>query len=128
MRTVIVKYPFTICLLIAIWVLCFINIPETPLSHISLIDKWTHMAMYLVLSLAISFERIRSGTKEASSKRLLLWGWLLPTLMGGLIEVLQAYCTDGRRSGEWLDFAADAIGTTIALAIGTLLVKWRTKV
>lgn len=47
--------------------------------------------------------------------------------MGGVIEILQAYCTGGRRSGEWLDFAADALGSTIALLIGILLVRCRAK-
>ncbi len=41
------KYPFTTLLLVVIWVLCFIPIPESPLSHVSFIDKWTHVAMYL---------------------------------------------------------------------------------
>ena len=52
-----------------------------------------------------------------------------PTLNGskGGIELLQAYCTNGNRSGEWLDFIADIIGCTIALAIGTLLVRFLSK-
>ncbi len=45
--------------------------------------------------------------------------------MGGLIEVLQATCTGGMRSGDWLDFAADAVGATAGSAIGILLVWWR---
>ena len=48
--------------------------------------------------------------------------------MGGLIEILQSQCTNGNRSGEWLDFFADAMGSTIALLIGILLVRYRTKV
>ena len=47
--------------------------------------------------------------------------------MGGLIEILQANCTGGMRSGEWMDFIADAVGATIALVIGILLVKYRAK-
>ena len=48
--------------------------------------------------------------------------------MGGLIEILQSKCTNGNRSGEWLDFFADAMGSTIALLIGILLVRYRAKV
>lgn len=43
--------------------------------------------------------------------------------MGGLVEIAQAYCTGGRRTGDWLDFAADAIGATLGGLIGILLVK-----
>ena len=48
---------------------------------------------------------------------------LAPILMSGVIELLQAYCTGGRRSGEWADFAANATGATLALLIGILLAK-----
>ena len=46
---------------------------------------------------------------------------MVPALMGGLIELVQAYCTGGRRSGEWMDWAADSIGVAIGAVIGILL-------
>lgn len=45
--------------------------------------------------------------------------------MGGLIELLQAYCTGGRRSGEWLDLLADVVGAVLAMIIGMLWARWR---
>ena len=56
MLQLIKTYKLTTVLLIVIWVLCFMPIPETPLSHVQLIDKWTHTAMYLGLGLVIAFE------------------------------------------------------------------------
>ena len=54
---------------------------------------------------------------------------LLPIVMGGVIELVQAYCTGGTRSGEWLDLAADSLGVLIGQPIGMLLVachaRWR---
>ena len=41
--------------------------------------------------------------------------------MGGLIEIVQATCTGGNRSGEWMDFLADGIGVVLSLLIGILL-------
>lgn len=120
------KYPLTIILLVVIWVLCFIPIPETPLSHVSLIDKWTHIAMYFVLSLTVMYEYQKTHTDNLVSKYS-LYAWLLPVVMGGVIEILQATCTGGRRSGEWLDFLGDALGSTLALLIGILLVRCRAK-
>lgn len=120
------KYPFTTILLVVIWVLCFIPIPESPLSHVSFIDKWTHIAMYFVLSVSVMYEYQKTHTDNLVAKYS-QYAWLLPVVMGGVIEILQAYCTGGRRSGEWLDFAADALGSTIALLIGILLVRCRAK-
>ena len=49
--------------------------------------------------------------------------FLAPLLMGGLIELAQATCTGGNRSGDWLDFAANSIGVVAGNLIGMLLAK-----
>jgi type III secretory pathway component EscS len=41
--------------------------------------------------------------------------------MGGMIELVQAYCTGGRRSGEWLDLIADIIGVAVAAVVGSII-------
>lgn len=120
------RYPFSSVIIIGIWVLCFMDIPETPLSEVRFIDKWTHSAMYLILGLSISLEYLRTK-RRGSYRTIVLWAGLMPAVMGGLIEILQANCTGGRRSGEWLDFLADATGTVTALVIGILLVRCRTR-
>jgi hypothetical protein len=43
-------------------------------------------------------------------------------ILGGLVELGQAYCTT-TRSGEWLDLAANATGCTIGAVIGLLMKK-----
>ena len=123
---ILTKYSFSCIIVIGTWILCFMTIPETPLSSVRFIDKWTHSLIYLVLGLSISLEYLRN-TKQPSPKFMIGWVWLMPIIMGGLIEVLQSYCTNGNRSGEWLDFFADAIGSTIAVLIGILLVRYRAK-
>ncbi|MBR1621842.1 MAG: antibiotic resistance protein VanZ, partial [Prevotella sp.] len=62
-------------------------------------------------------------TDKFFKSRTMLLGWLAPVLMSGLIELLRAYCTGGRRSGEWLDFAANSIGVTLALFIGFVITQ-----
>lgn len=119
------RYKITCCILLAIWVLCFMPVPETPLSEVRLMDKWVHILMYLALGLAISYEYCHTNHRQTNGEKLLVYAWLLPSLMGGLIEILQAYCTGGRRSGDWIDFLADAIGTTFAVLIGILWARWR---
>lgn len=125
-KHILTKYPFSCIIVIGTWILCFMTIPETPLSSVRFIDKWTHSLIYLVLGISISLEYLRN-TKQPSPKFIIVWVWLMPIIMGGLIEVLQSYCTNGYRSGEWLDFFADAIGSTIAVLIGILLVRYRAK-
>ena len=95
------------------------------MNHVQLIDKWTHTAMYLGLGLGIAFEYERAHHPQASSWSLFVYVGLLPSLMGGLIELLQAYCTGGRRSGEWLDLLADVVGAVLATIIGMLWARWR---
>ncbi len=53
------NYPLSSLLVVAIWVVCLIPIPETPLSDVNLIDKWTHFVMYGSLTSVIWFEYIR---------------------------------------------------------------------
>ena len=125
-KHILTKYPFSCIIVIGTWILCFMTIPETPLSSVRFIDKWTHSLIYLVLGLSLSLEYLRN-TKQPSPKFIIVWDWLMPIIMGGLIEVLQSYCTNGNRSGEWPDFFADAIGSTIAVLIGILLVRYRAK-
>lgn len=111
-------YPLSILCILAVWYGCFFfKAPETPLNDVSLIDKWTHMVMYLVTCGAIWWEYLRSH-KAVCPVRLTLWAVLAPIAMGGLIEILQAYCTGGRRSGEWLDFVADTLGVVLAACLG----------
>lgn len=119
-------YPVSCLLLTAIWVLCFCTPPHTPLDNVAFIDKWTHIVMYASTCAAIWIEYLRAH-KTLSRRRLFVWAWLAPVLMSGLIELLQAYCTGGRRSGDWLDFAANTAGATLAAVIGILVVKRRAK-
>lgn len=123
MLSLLRRFPMVIAMTIFILVVSLIPIPETPLSSITLIDKWTHIGLYTILGMVVAHEYFHNQ-KPVTPKGMFLGVWLLPSLLGGAIELLQAYCTNGNRSGEWLDFAADMVGCTIALIIGTLLVRF----
>lgn len=119
-------YPLSTALTVVIWYLCFSGPPHVHVPHVRAIDKWTHAAMYLLFGLTIWWEYLRRH-KRVEWRRLLVLGWIAPMLMGGVIELLQAYCTGGRRSGECLDAAANCVGATLALLIGTLVAKCRAR-
>ena len=120
------SYPFTLLCLVLILVLSFFSPPHTPLDNVAMIDKWTHLVMYggtvSVFWLEYWRAHYRRGTRR-SSAALILIAVVLPIALGGIIELLQAYCTGGRRSGEWADFIADTLGVLLGWLIGATLLK-----
>ena len=92
------------------------------MEDIPFIDKWTHFVMYGGTCLTIWIEYLRRHTKR-NWRKLILLAIIAPALMSGLIELLQAYCTGGRRSGEWLDFIADSVGVLLVFPFAMFLAK-----
>lgn len=121
-RHIIMAYPFATCLILVIWVVCLMPVPETPLNNLTLFDKWMHISMYAVLCLVMWAEYLRRHQK-LNKTRLFIGAFLAPLLMGGLIELAQANCTGGNRSGDWLDFVANSIGVVMGNLIGMLLAR-----
>lgn len=120
------RYPFSCLCIATIWVLCLIPIPETPLSDVNMIDKWTHLVMYGGLCTVIWMEytwRHRTGNQTARKKPLFLGAFISPLVMGGLVEVAQATCTGGTRNGDIADWVADAIGVVLGQITGMLLAR-----
>ena len=117
-------YPLSLLCLALVWYLSLVlNVPENPLSDVAFIDKWTHLVMYGGTCSVIWFEYLRCH-EHLNGWKLFLLAWLGPVLMGGLLELLQAYCTTNR-SGEWLDFWADSLGVTLGVGVGLMLRKLR---
>ena len=116
------KYPLSLLCLALIGVLSFTPFfPETPLDDVAFIDKWTHLVMYGGTTSVIWFEYLRSH-RRLNPRRLILWALIAMIALGGIVELLQAYCTT-TRSGEWLDFWADTLGVLIGNIIGLLMAK-----
>lgn len=123
---IITHYPLSCIAITVIWYLCLFLDVHVHVGHVKAIDKWTHTVMYLGTGLVIWFEYLRQH-KEINWRRVIYLIWLAPIAMGGLLEILQANCTGGRRSGEWLDFAANSVGTTLAFVIGILVARYRAR-
>ena len=71
-----------------------------------MIDKRTHLVMY-GSTVGIFWQKYwrahyRRGFRLGAPV-LFLIVLVVPVALGGLIELLQAYCTGGHRSGEWAD-------------------------
>ena len=123
---IITHYPLSCITIAVIWYLCLFLDVHVHVGHVKAIDKWTHTVMYLGTGLVIWFEYLRQH-KETNWRRVTYLIWLAPIAMGGLLEILQANCTGGRRSGEWLDFAANSVGSTLAFVIGILVARYRAR-
>jgi len=116
------RYRLSLFCALVIWVLSLMPVPETPLDGVPLIDKWTHLVMYGTLTLLFGIETLRSSGAERPvwfALRVLL----PPILMGGLVEIVQATCTNGVRNGDVMDFVANSIGAVIGLIL-VLIVWW----
>lgn len=128
MYNILKPYPLSVLSVVVIWVLCLIPIPETPLSDIRMIDKWTHFVLYGGLCVVVWAEYGRQHARPLN-RRAWIYTLLLPVIMGGLIEIVQATCTGGNRSGDIMDWAADNIGVVLGQLIGIPLAltlsKWR---
>lgn len=137
------KYPLTWLVVIAIHILCLFPVPETPLNGIAFIDKWTHLVMFGGLSITfwyeylcqhgmqgffgqgklhwISLKNIKKDTLKWRTLR--IWGLYFPTFLGGWIEILQATCTNGMRSGDVVDWIADTLGVVLVWGIMLIVVR-----
>ena len=114
------RYPITLLLAVGIVLLSLLPIPDLKMPvQVPLMDKWTHMVMYGVLTLVIWLE-YRRAHQQSNAWRLLIFAFLAPIAMGGILELMQAYLTTCR-SSEWLDFVANTIGVCIGSVIGILI-------
>lgn len=111
-----VRYLLTTLVTVGIVVLSTIPIPENPpLEDVPLIDKWVHMVMYGGLVFVMWVDHVVRN-KHAYSWTVRFIMLLYAVVLGGAMELAQAYLTTCR-SGEWLDFEADAVGALVGLLL-----------
>ena len=124
---IVKKYPFSCICIALIWILSLIPFfPETPLNDVKIIDKWVHLVMYGG-SFTVLWIEYALKHRTPDYGKLFVWAFLAPVIMSGILELLQEYCTGGCRNGDWLDFAANSFGVTLAaiIGIGIILVRNR---
>ena len=120
------KYPLSLCIVASIFYLSFFTPPQTDMGNIPGFDKLIHTCMYGGLCLIIWFEYLRSH-RTIHIVKVCVWGIIVPIIMSGIIELMQANLT-ANRSGEWLDFYANSLGVVIAAIIGFNILRpwiWR---
>jgi VanZ family protein len=91
-----------------------IHVPSNaPFITIPHIDKIVHLLMYFSLATIIYWD---SRKLNLSLQKLIWLAFLLPSLYGGLIEILQENFFPPR-TGSWGDFSADCIGALLGFII-----------
>lgn len=128
MNHLIKNYPFTWLVILVMLYLSFFTPPETKLNTVPFIDKWTHLCMYGGLVIVIWFEYLRKH-KTLTPNKIIWFTIIAPITLGGIIELMQAYCTT-TRSGDWLDFVANSCGVILGSIVGYYIqrpILWKKK-
>ncbi len=125
MKRFVKCYFWSLLTTVAIAVLSLMPVPEIPqMPDVPLVDKWAHFVMYGSLACAVWFDICRHRLKLG------FWAvagltFFFPIVLGGLMELAQAYLTTCR-SGDWWDAVADTVGVIIAVPIGLAMRKaWK---
>lgn len=111
------RYPFTMCCIVLIFVLCFCHPSAIPLELPTMIglDKLAHFIMYAGTCGVMWTEYLLKHTRIHYGRALLL-AIVAPILMSGIIEIIQDAKTD-YRGADIFDFYANSFGVLTALLI-----------
>lgn len=117
------KYPVSLFIIAVVIYLSFFKPPsDTDLSKIPYIDKIVHCGMYFGMAGILWFEFLRNHrNNNAPIWHAWVGAFLCPVLFSGAVEILQEYCTE-YRGGDWLDFAANTTGATLASLIAYYII------
>ena len=99
-------------LAVGIAVVSLMENPHIP-KEIQLSDKTMHALMYALLAISLA---VAIFCNRHAAWRAALWTIVATTVYGGVMELLQAWCTR-TRSGDWLDVAADLIGAVTGFVL-----------
>lgn len=112
--------------IVIFYLTCIVNVESIPVSkEILQYDKLAHFGMFFALSVAIYFYYYLKHNGKPNKLRWLLFGFIIPVIYGGLIEIAQESFFS--RSGDWYDFIADALGSLTATGIAFLFLYKRLK-
>lgn len=103
-----------------IFIGCFTPAHEIPKVDVPFIDKWTHLVLFGIFS----FLWLCAYPVITVKRGLVLF--LITTVLGSFIELMQGALSFLGRSMELMDAIADAVGGAIGVAafyLGTLFAK-----
>lgn len=90
--------------------------------NIQNLDKIVHFTMYMGLVSVFCFDVYRSSWLSRHDGSILLSGWILAVLWGGLMELFQKYFTE-YRTADWFDFLANTVGAFAGILVGVFIIR-----
>lgn len=87
-------------------------------------DKLVHFVMFFALSAVSLIDYYRLCKGNPPTLRWIFWGFFIPVLYGGGIELMQKYFF-ASRSAEWADWFADILGSLVATVVVIIFLKKR---
>lgn len=98
---------------------CIVNVDSIPVpGRVLHYDKLAHFGMFFVLSGAIYLDYYLFHKGQPNKFMWMLLGLVIPVVYGGAIEIVQEQFFS--RSGEWMDFVADVLGSISATVIALI--------
>ena len=118
------SYPGILC---GIVILILTGLPGSVFPHVKPIvglDKAVHFLMYACFAFACiwGYRQQFIANGAAYQKKALLLTLAISIAYGGLTELLQEFLVP-KRTGDWLDFLADSLGTVFGVLIFYLLCR-----
>lgn len=110
------KYPLSLLVLLVVIYLSFCTPPSTKLDNVIGFDKVAHFGMYAAFMGVLYWENQKALPRN--SVFVLMFSLIL---FSGLVELLQEYCTSGRRSGDVFDFIANTLGILVFLQLKKII-------
>jgi VanZ family protein len=112
----LLKYWKSILASSLVFYVSIIRIPPVKIvEFIPYFDKMVHFGMYFTIATCFFLDFIRTSPSLSWIKKVAIMV-VIPSLYGGLIEILQgAYFPP--RSAQWSDFFADCLGSLVACLI-----------
>jgi VanZ family protein len=124
MRNYLRAYKLSSVAYFLIFIASVIPIPDyEPLHNFNLLDKWVHFVMYGALSLCVWWDIYHVRRTQEFGPKDLKRTTFYPIIFGGLMELVQRYCTFGVRSGDLIDFVANCIGVVLGFLIGFFILR-----
>jgi len=99
-------------------------VPDLP-SPLPL-DKFAHFGMFFLLSAVSLLDYYKLHNESPPAFRWIFWGFVIPVIYGGVIEILQKYFFTSR-SAEAADWIADILGTAVATFLVITFLRKRNK-
>lgn len=89
-------------------------------------DKVVHFVMFFTLSAICFIDYYLLWNRNPTVLKWIFWCFVIPVLYGGAVELMQKYFFPPR-SGDWMDFYADLLGSLTATMLALIFLPRKRK-